>query len=167
ELEQEGPDRVRVTGARGRPAPDRLKATVSYPGEWLGEAGISYAGPNALARAELAVRIIRERLAIRGLTPRLRADIVGAVSVFDDDGASLRHTTPAAGAGDYRAHFAFGGDEATVRAACQEVGALYCCGPAGGGGVRIHVAPRIVTRSRMIARDKVRTGFAFLQEAFA
>ncbi len=70
-LEQSGKDRVRVTGARGRPAPDRLKATVSYPGEWLGEAGISYAGPNALARAELAVRTIRERLAIRGLSPRL------------------------------------------------------------------------------------------------
>ena len=124
-------DRVRVTGACGRPAPDRLKATVSYPGEWLGEAGISYAGPNALARAELAVRTIRERLAIRGLSPRLRADILGAVSVFDDDSGRMRRVTLAAGTGDYRAHFAFGGDEATVRAACQEVGALYCCGPAG------------------------------------
>lgn len=167
QLEQLVQDRVRVTGARGRPAPDRLKATVSYPGEWLGEAGISYAGPNALARAELAVRTIRERLAIRGLTPRLRADILGAVSVFDDDSATLRRAAPTTGAGDYRAHFAFGGDEATVRAACQEVGALYCCGPAGGGGVRIQVAPRIVTRSRMIARDKVRTGYTFLEEAFA
>lgn len=166
-LEQLAPDRVRVTGARGRPAPDRLKATVSYPGEWLGEAGISYAGPNALARAELAVRTIRERLALRGLTPRLRADILGAVSVFDDDSASLRQSAPATGTGDYRAHFAFGGDEATVRAACQEVGALYCCGPAGGGGVRIHVTARIVTRSRMIAREKVRTGFTFHEEAFA
>lgn len=166
-LEQLEKNRVRVTGARGRPAPDRLKATVSYPGEWLGEAGISYAGPNALARAELAVRTIRERLAIRGLSPRLRADILGAVSVFDDDSGRMRRVTLAAGTGDYRAHFAFGGDEATVRAACQEVGALYCCGPAGGGGVRIHVAPRIVTRSRMIARDKVHTGFTFLEEALA
>ncbi|SCY93414.1 Protein of unknown function [Paracoccus tibetensis] len=166
-LEQQAQDRVRVTGARGRPAPDRLKATVSYPGEWLGEAGISYAGPNAFARAELAVRTIRERLAIRGLTPRLRADILGAVSVFDDDSASLRQGTAASASGDYRAHFTFGGDEATVCAACQEVGALYCCGPAGGGGVRIHVAPRIVTRSRMIARDKIRTGYTFLEEALA
>ena len=106
-------------------------------------------------------------MAIRGLTLRLRADILGAVSVFDDDSASLRQGTAASASGDYRTHFAFGGDEATVRAACQEVGALYCCGPAGGGGVRIHVAPRIVTRSRMIARDKVRTGYTFLEEAFA
>ncbi|WP_373946630.1 hypothetical protein [Paracoccus marcusii] len=115
----------------------------------------------------MAVRTIRERLAIRGLSPRLRADILGAVSVFDDDSGRMRRVTLAAGTGDYRAHFAFGGDEATVRAACQEVGALYCCGPAGGGGVRIHVAPRIVTRSRMIARDKVHTGFTFLEEALA
>ncbi|MBM3604195.1 MAG: DUF1446 domain-containing protein [Alphaproteobacteria bacterium] len=166
-LEQLAPNRVRVTGARGRPAPPRLKATVSYPGEWLGEAGISYAGPNALARAELAVCTIRERLAIRGLKPRLRADILGAVSVFDDDSASLRQGGAASGSGDYRAHFAFGGDEATVRAACQEVGALYCCGPAGGGGVRIQVTPRIVTRSRMIAREKVHAHFAILEEALA
>ncbi|WP_211246037.1 acyclic terpene utilization AtuA family protein [Cereibacter changlensis] len=164
-LAQLGPDRVQVSGARGHPAPARLKATVSYPGEWLGEAGISYAGPNARARAELAIRTIRERLALRGLTPRLRADILGTVSVFDDDGGTLRQRLRGPGDGDFRAHFAFGGDEDTVRAACQEVGALYCCGPAGGGGARIHVSPRFVTRSRMIARDKVRSGFEFLQEA--
>ena len=163
-LTQLGPDRVKVTGARGHPAPDRLKATVSYPGEWLGEAGISYAGPNARARAELAARTIRERLALRGLTPRIRTDILGTVSVFDNDDGTLRDKMTSPEVGDFRAHFAFGGDEKTVRAACQEVGALYCCGPAGGGGARIHVAPRFVTRSRMIARDKVRARFDFLTE---
>ncbi|TGN53829.1 DUF1446 domain-containing protein [Paracoccus liaowanqingii] len=163
-LAQLGPDRVQVTGARGHSAPDRLKATVSYPGEWLGEAGISYAGPNARARAELAARTIRERLALRGLTPRIRTDILGTVSVFDNDEGTLREHLVGPEAGDFRAHFAFGGDEKTVRAACQEVGALYCCGPAGGGGARIHVAPRFVTRSRMIARDKVRPKFDFLTE---
>ncbi|HEU0221335.1 MAG TPA: acyclic terpene utilization AtuA family protein, partial [Paracoccaceae bacterium] len=47
-VETVGPDRVRVTGARGRPAPATLKATASFFGDWLGEAEISYAGPNAI-----------------------------------------------------------------------------------------------------------------------
>ena len=45
-----GADRVRVTGARGKPAPETLKATVCVDGGVLGEAEISYAGPNAAAR---------------------------------------------------------------------------------------------------------------------
>jgi hypothetical protein len=49
-IEELGPDRVRVSGARGRPRPETLKATVCIDGGVLGEAEISYAGPNA-ARA--------------------------------------------------------------------------------------------------------------------
>src|SRR5581483_6102234 len=44
-----GRDRVRLTGARGKPAPETLKATVCVDGGLLGEAEISYAGPNAAA----------------------------------------------------------------------------------------------------------------------
>ena len=46
-LRQCGPDRVSVRGARGHPAPPCLKATMSFEGDWIGEAEISYAGPNA------------------------------------------------------------------------------------------------------------------------
>ena len=52
-------DRVRVTGARGKPAPDTLKATVCVSSGTLGEAEISYAGRNAAARAQLAAQTIR------------------------------------------------------------------------------------------------------------
>lgn len=52
-------DRVRVTGARGRPAPEHLKATVSHPGEWLGEAGISHAETKVLVRAELELTVLK------------------------------------------------------------------------------------------------------------
>ena len=55
-VEEVAPDRVRVTGARGKPAPETLKATVCVDGGVLGEAEISYAGPNAAARARLAAR---------------------------------------------------------------------------------------------------------------
>ena len=56
EVAEIGKDRVRVSGARGKPAPETLKATVCVDGGVLGEAEISYAGPNAAARAQLGRR---------------------------------------------------------------------------------------------------------------
>jgi len=57
---------VRISGARGHPPPPTLKATVSVDGGWLGEAFMTYSGPNALARADLAGEIVRQRLAGHG-----------------------------------------------------------------------------------------------------
>jgi hypothetical protein len=65
ELSPDGPHRIRVSGARGKPRPDTLKATVFVESGVLGEAEISYAGPNALARARLAADIVKERLSLR------------------------------------------------------------------------------------------------------
>ena len=47
-VEEIGINRVRVQGARGKPPPATLKATVCVDAGWLGEGEISYAGPNAL-----------------------------------------------------------------------------------------------------------------------
>jgi hypothetical protein len=38
---QLGPDRVRASGAAGRPRPEQLKVTLGYRGGWLGEGQIS------------------------------------------------------------------------------------------------------------------------------
>ena len=43
----------------------------------------------------------------------------------------------------------------------QEVLALLCCGPAGGGGFRQKVSNRIRTVSYLVPRDKVRPRFVF------
>ncbi len=162
ELSQVGPDRVLVTGARGHQAPHRLKATVSFYGDWLGEAEISYAGPNALARARLAITTINERVRRRDLPVRHRADIIGAVSVFDSDEGDLLAEFDDVPSGDYRVRFAFGGkSQREVEQAVQEVNALYCCGPAGGGGVRQSVRPRVRTLSHMVPRELVDMGFHF------
>ena len=50
-LEQEGPDRVRVTGARGEPAPEKLKVSLSYHAGWRAFGRLAVAGPEALAKA--------------------------------------------------------------------------------------------------------------------
>ena len=154
-LRQDGADRVRVEGARGWPAPPSLKATVSFEGDWIGEAEISYAGPNALARARLAADVIGKRLDNRGLRLKRRLDLIGTESVFDDDGGTLanayRGNPP-----EVRMRLAVSGPERRpVDAAVQEVLALLCCGPAGGGGMRSQVRDRVRTLSCLVPRNRV------------
>ena len=44
----------------------------------MGEGQISYAGPGALARGRLALEIVRERLALTGVsTTEMRFDLIG------------------------------------------------------------------------------------------
>jgi hypothetical protein len=145
-----GKDRVHVTGARGKPAPETLKATVCVDGGLLGEAEISYAGPNAAARARTAAEIIIERLRQRAPALKIRVDAIGATSVL---GASDRLPDLSAPANDIRLRFAAqSADAAQIAMLLDEVEALYCAGPAGGAGVRRHVTPRLASASCLIER---------------
>ena len=167
EVEQIGPDRVRVTGARGRAAPPSLKATVCFPGDWLGEGEITYAGPNALARARLAGETVTRRLGLRGLDVRVRVDLIGTQSVFDSDGGELQRAfdDPVS---EVRLRVAVScADRETAERSVQEVLALYCCGPAGGGGVRTRVQNRITTASYLLPRNAVSPEFSFLADGGA
>ena len=152
EVSETGPDRGRVTGARGKPAPQTLKATVCIEGGTLGEAEISYAGPNAAARARLAADIIAERMKKRAPNLRIRADAIGIVSVFGDNGgafSSRRNSPPE----DVRLRFAAQSASAVeVELLLDEVEALYCAGPAGGAGVRRRLTPRLASASCLIER---------------
>jgi len=113
-IEQVGPDRVAVDGARGRARPDTLKVTVSLDGGWLGEGEISYVGPNARKRAELAAAIIRERCHIIGIEQPVRIDIIGTLSTFDSDDGALRLRESFDNDGDYRVRAARGPPVAEV-----------------------------------------------------
>lgn len=157
-----GDDRVAVSGARGGAPPPMLKATAGYAGDVLGEAEISYAGPNALARAELAAEVIGKRVPAAQGRFRRRIDIIGTTSVFDDDDGTLRRNLADPAGGDFRVRLAVSGDDrVAIEMALQEVTALYCCGPAGGGGVRSRIQSRIRTVSYEVPRDAVRAGFRF------
>jgi hypothetical protein len=150
EVAETAKDRVRVTGARGKPAPETLKATVCVDGGLLGEAEISYAGPNAAARAQLAVEIVVARLRRRAPALKVRVDAIGATSVL---GASGRPPDLSAPANDIRLRFAAqSADAAQIELLLDEVEALYCAGPAGGAGVRRHVTPRLASASCLIER---------------
>jgi hypothetical protein len=66
-LEQEGPDRVRVFGIEGRPATDKLKVSIAYRAGFKAVGTLVYSWPDALEKAELANRVLRERLDRLGL----------------------------------------------------------------------------------------------------
>lgn len=56
-LEQEGPDRVRVSAVRGDPAPEKLKVSVSFAHGYRIFGRILVSGPESLAKAEKVVEI--------------------------------------------------------------------------------------------------------------
>ena len=152
-VEQLVPDRVRVTGARGKPAPETLKATVCVDGGVLGEAEISYAGPNAAARARLAAEIIGARMRKRAPGLVFRIDAIGVVSVLGENGGTLSRQWNS-DLPDVRLRFAAqSATVADVELLLDEVEALYCAGPAGGSGVRRRVTPRLASASCLIERN--------------
>lgn len=155
-VEQLGENVVRISGAIGRAPTSTLKATLSVDGGWLGEAEISYAGPNALARAELAVSVISERCRGLGINEPCRIEIIGTGSVLDDDGSSRYRLSTLDSAGEYRVRAAIRSAKKEVaQSVADEVLALFCCGPAGGGGVRQSVTRQVSTASILIDRTEI------------
>jgi hypothetical protein len=163
EVRQIGPNRVAVSGIRGHARPAHLKANVFYEGGWLAEGEISYAGPRAGARAQLAMQILRKRLS--QLT--IRFDLIGVLSIFGDDAGSRLAQSDArrtASATDVRLRAACAHrDRDAAAMLLREVNALYTCGPAGGGGVRTHLRPRLNSVSCLVPRAAVTTGFSFVE----
>lgn len=155
-LEEIGPHRVRVHGARGKPPPATLKATVCFDAGWLGEGEISYAGPNALARAQLAASVVRSRCKSIGISEQVRVEVLGTQAIFDNDTQQRRSHVAFPSDGEYRVR-------ASVRSArrnvaqrvSDEVLSLYCSGPAGGAGVRQQLTAQVSTASILVDRARV------------
>jgi hypothetical protein len=78
-LEEEGRDRVRVTGVRGRPATEFLKVSVAVAAGWKAVGTMVYSWPDAVAKALAADRTVRGRLERLGLRfDEIRTEILGA-----------------------------------------------------------------------------------------
>ncbi|MBT2302759.1 DUF1446 domain-containing protein [Variovorax paradoxus] len=162
EVSAAGLDRVALDGVRGHARPADYKVNVCYEGGWLAEGEISYAGARAEARARLAADILRKRLA--GLA--LRVDLIGAISIFADDAGCMLDALPESGARDVRLRVAATHeDRGEAERLTREVMALYTCGPAGGGGVRTALTPRLNTRSCLLPRALVPVRFEIVEAA--
>jgi Acyclic terpene utilisation family protein AtuA len=159
-VEQVGPDRVRLSGVKGHARPPTLKALAFFDGGWLGEAEISYAGPNAEARARLAMDILRKRL---GGELALRCDLIGVSSIFGDDGNHLLDGLARGAATDVRLRVAARhASQAAIDRLLREVTALWTCGPAGGGGARSSKRQRLSSRACLLPRELVPARFALV-----
>jgi hypothetical protein len=147
-----GDNRVKVTNATGTGRPDTLKVTVGFDGGFQGEAGVSYAGPAAQERGQLAAEIVAERMArVHGIKSDLRIDLIGVSSLFATAGVR------AADAQDVRLHVALrSGKKEDAELMLWEVESLLCCGPAGGGGYRGVISPCVMTKSVLIPRERIR-----------
>jgi hypothetical protein len=151
-LETVGPDAVRVSGATGHPRTGTLKVTLGFRGGWLGEGQITYAGPRARQRAELAWSIVSDRLArVHGVDPSaLSVEFIGA-------GAAFRDMTPMP-ADPPEVRLRVAGrvpTETQAEAIGWEMEALYCAGPAAGGGARKGRSEMLAIRSTLLPRDLV------------
>ena len=148
QLEDLGHDRVRVTGAAGKPRPETLKVSVGFHDGWTGEGQISYAGPGSVARAQLAEQVLAERLQSAPLS-ELRFDLIGINSIHGG-----RLSPRACEPWEIRLRvIARAGSLEHAAIVPREVEALYTNGPAGGGGVSGSVRETIAILSTLIPAD--------------
>jgi hypothetical protein len=114
------------------------------------------------ARKARAARGRRAEKRLEGLA--IRVDLIGSLSVFADDAGRLLAATPEREARDVRVRVAARSeDRGEAERLTREVTALYCCGPAGGGGVRTALRPRLETLSCYVPRAAVETGWEIIQ----
>ena len=91
-LEETGPNRVRISGGRGRARPEQLKVSVGIKEGWIGEAELTYAGLGCVNRARLAEQVVRERLRIGGVNlEELRVDYIGLNSLHGAASLPAQH----------------------------------------------------------------------------
>ena len=82
-LEEVGPNQVRVSGTRGKPAPSTLKALLGFADGWMGEGYISFSWPKAYSKAKRAAEIILTRLEMQGVRPEeTRVEYIGINSLW-------------------------------------------------------------------------------------
>ncbi len=132
-----GDDRVRVSGARGAPAPETYKGLVCTPAGWSGEARLGYSWPDAEAKARAALSFLRRRAEDAGLPIDEWHEEYFGVNAFGGDTVDLA----AAEASGWEPPEVIGrlawraADRATVAAVGGEAGVLGLSGPPTIAGV--------------------------------
>ncbi|MGR3311787.1 acyclic terpene utilization AtuA family protein [Roseovarius indicus] len=147
-----GPDSIAMSGADGASATGFLKVSVGYLDGWIGEGQISYAGANCVARGNMAISLMRERLtAYTDSLMEQRGELIGVNSVWPAATATSQPT-------EVRMRYAARcSDAETARMIGEEVEGLYLAGPAGGGGVTKGVRVCLAIASTLLPASQVTT----------
>ncbi|MGY2403080.1 acyclic terpene utilization AtuA family protein [Pseudomonas sp. SDO5271_S396] len=146
---EEGRDRVRAQGAEGRVRPEQLKVSVGYLDGWIGEGQMSYGGPGAVARAQLARDVVLKRLELMGVKMQeVRAELIGMDALHGPRSrvepweVRLRVAARCA-------------DRSEAVRVGNEVETLYTNGPSGGGGASKSVRQVVAVASLLLPRSQV------------
>ena len=84
-LEDLGGDRVRVSGATGRPRPEKLKIVAGFQDGWAGSATIGYSWPGAMKKARATAALIERQLAEMKLQyEEIHTEFLGYNSLLGD-----------------------------------------------------------------------------------
>jgi Acyclic terpene utilisation family protein AtuA len=77
-LDDQGHDRVRVHGVKGSPETEFLKVSIAYTDGYKAVGTLTYAWPDAAAKARSAAKVLRERMDRLGLQfDEVRTELVG------------------------------------------------------------------------------------------
>jgi hypothetical protein len=152
-----GENRVAVSGIKGAPATDKLKVSIAYRAGFKAVGTLVYSWPDALEKAQVANRILRERLDRLGL----RFDQVLTEFV----GASATHGPLAGDAGSHAPEVQLrvgvrGDDRAAVERFTREIAPLVLNGPpsvTGFAGGRPKVEEIIAYWPALIDKTVVQT----------
>lgn len=68
ELEQDGPDRVRVSGIKGSAPTDTLKVSIAMEGGFKAQGELTVGGPDAIEKADYTAELLFKRLELDGVT---------------------------------------------------------------------------------------------------
>jgi hypothetical protein len=131
QLANDGPDRVRVFGIKGRPATDSLKVSISYSAGYKAVGTLVYSWPDAYAKAQAADVILRARLDRLGLRfEQVLTEFVGVNATHGtlagDPSADLAEVQLRVGVR--------GNDRAAVERFTKEIAPLILTGPPGVTG---------------------------------
>ena len=161
QLSDDGKDRVRVSGIKGRPPTDKLKVSIAYRAGFKAVGTLVYAWPDALDKALLADRILRERLDRLGLRfEKILTEFVGANATHGALAGDQHH------APEVQLRFGVRGEKPAVERFTREIAPLVLNGPpsvTGFAGGRPKVEEIVAYWPALIDKSVVKTSVQIIQ----
>ena len=157
-FEQVGKDRVRVTGATGRPRTDTLKVSVGYKDGYIGSCGLSFGGPKCFERTVLAVQTMEKIIETYYHPAEHRVDIIGYNSLYPRD---LSEGFPGGAEPlELRMRVAVrDAEKEMLTMIFNEVDAFTIDGPANCGGMERHITELVAVLSVLVPREDIEISY--------
>ena len=161
-LAPDGENRVRVSAIKGKPPTDKLKVSIAYRSGFKAVGTLVYAWPDALEKAQLADRVLRERLDRLGLHfDHVLTEFVGAGATHGRL-AGDQHEAP-----EVQLRFGVRGpDKAAVERFTREIAPLVLNGPpsvTGFAGGRPKVEEIVAYWPALVDKSVVQTKVEMVQ----